>query len=166
MRRILGLGMVLALATLPTKGWADETGGFRFAGLGPRVGVSINPHQVVVGGHVDWGDPFPHTTLLLPVLEAGIGDGRFVGSAGADLTFRFLNRWEGWTPFAGGEIALVFGTQDAPGGGDEGFSDLGLIGIVGLQRELRGGNRFATEIKFGIVDAPDVKFLASWTLSP
>ena len=160
--------LVVCLAFLVAVGGAvpaaaqDETG-LRIRGIGPRVGVSISPHQFVFGGHLDLGDILPFTTLRFPVLEMGLGDNLWMGSAAVDLYYRFQDRWVGWTPIAGGEVAYYFGSLDLPDGANENFSDLGLVGILGLEREVGGNNRFGVELKLGFLDAPDFKFLAVWT---
>jgi len=158
--RRLAVLTVLALA-LPA---VSEGRSLGFRGAGLRAGVSIAPNQVAFGGHLDLGEVVPGASLLA-VAEAGLGDNRILGSVGGDLLFRLPAGWEGWSPYAGGELAFLFGRLDLPGPDNEGFSDLGLMGIVGIRRELRGGNRLATEIKFGIVDAPDIKLLVVWTLA-
>lgn len=161
MRRLVLVLVAMWVVAVATPAQADDEG-LRIRGLGPRVGVSINPHQFVLGGHLDLGEPFPFTTLRFPVLELGLGDNLWMGSVAVDLYYRLQDRWAGWTPIAGGEVAYYFGAYDLPEG-DTNFSDLGLVGIVGLEREVGGNNRFGVEIKLGFLDAPDFKFLAVWT---
>lgn len=134
-----------------------------FHGLGPRVGLSIDPSQFVFGGHGDFGDPFPHTSLLFPVVEIGVGDDRTTTSIGSDLLFRFTNRWGDWNPYIGGELAFIAVNYEVPGGRDDTETDLGLMGVVGVEKGIGSSNRFAVEMKFVIVDAPDFKFAAIWT---
>lgn len=133
----------------------------RFYGLGPRVGFSLDPDQFVFGGHADFGDPFPHTTLLLPVIEVGVGDHQTVTSIGTDLLFKFTNRWGAWNPYLGGELAFIVDNYDAPGSNTK--TDLGLMGIFGVEKGIGRENRFAVEMKFELVDAPNLKFMAVWT---
>lgn len=133
----------------------------RFYGLGPRVGLSIDPNQFVFGGHMDLGDPLPHLNLILPVLEVGVGDNVTLTMVGADLLFRFTDRWGVWTPYVGSEIAFVF--ANAYGAHGDTDADLGLMGIFGVEKGIGENNRFATELKFEIIDSPSVKMLATWT---
>ena len=135
----------------------------RFHGLGPRVGFSISPDQFVFGGHADFGDPFPGMTWYVPVVEIGVGDGATVTTIGSDLVYRFSNRWGAWTPLVGGELAFVIANVDVPGGGSDTHTDLGLMGLFGVEKGIGEDNRFSFEIKFEIVDSPDVKFIAGWT---
>jgi hypothetical protein len=137
--------------------------GVRFHGLGPRIGVSIDPDQFVFGGHADFGDPLPHLTFLFPVVEIGVGSDATVTSIGTDLIFKFANRWGAWNPYLGGELAFIIASEDVPGGGDKTNTDLGLMGIFGVEKGIGPDNRFAIEMKFELADAPDFKFAALWT---
>ena len=133
----------------------------RFHGIGPRVGFSLDPDHFVFGGHADFGDPFPYFTLLLPVIEIGVGDNRTTTSLGTDLLFRFSNSWGSWTPYMGGELAFVIQSFDNPG--KDRSSDIGLSGIFGIEKGVGSDNRFATEFKLAFEDAPSFKFTAIWT---
>ena len=135
----------------------------QFYGLGPRIGFSLEPDQFVFGGHADFGDPFPHTTLLLPVIEIGVGNDATVTSIGSDLLFKFTNRWGAWNPYVGGELAFIITNVNLPGGGDDTNTDIGLSGIFGVEKGIGSVNRFGAEVKIGIVDTPDVKLIAHWT---
>jgi hypothetical protein len=140
---------------------------FRYSGAGPRIGVSLGPHQLTGGGHVDWGDVFTQTRVFLPVVEIGLGDNQFLASFGTEMFYRFVGAMGSWTPYAGGELALILGNREIPELDDnENFSDLALLGVLGLERPVTQGGRFAFEIKIGLVDAPDVKLLAYWTFPP
>lgn len=161
MRRIFVLVVVGVLAGAVSAHAEDRD--LRFHGIGPRVGVSFSPDQFVFGGHLDFGDPFPHTNLLLPVIEIGVGDHATVTSLGSDLLFRFRDRWGEWTPYVGGEAAILIITEDVRGGGNDTSSDLGLMGIFGVEKGIGADNRFGAELKFQIVDTPDLKLIAHWT---
>jgi len=128
-------------------------------GYGPRIGVSIDPNQLVLGGHVDMGDPFPQTAWLFPVLELGLGDNTTVLSLGSDLLFRVRETFGVWNPYGGAEIAFLL---TDPSGGDV-ATDIGLSLVGGVAKELAPSGRFAGEVKFGIIDSPTVKFLVRWT---
>lgn len=135
----------------------------KFHGIGPRVGVSFSPDQFVFGGHLDFGDPFTHTNLLLPVVEIGVGDHQTMTSLGSDLLFRFRDRWGVWTPYVGGEVAILIDTVDLPGGINDTSSNLGVMGIFGVEKGIGADNRFGAELKFQIVKSPDLKLTAHWT---
>lgn len=159
MRRIIVLAAVLALAGAGAAGAQEASDrGVQFYGLGPRVGFSIDPDQFVFGGHLDMGDPFPHFTWLIPVVEIGIGDNATVTNIATDLYYRFYDRWGVWTPYLGAELGLLIFNPDV-GGSD---TELGFSGLFGVEKGI-GENRFALELKFKLVDAPDFKLMASWT---
>ena len=162
MRRSVVMGVVAAVLTAVGAGAVEareQALGLR--GFGPRIGVSLDPNQIVIGGHGDFGDLFPQTTWLLPVLEVGLGDNVTIVSLGTDLLIRSRDRTGDWNPYGGGELALLFTSTD--GGAD--CSDLGLSGVVGLEKEISGSHRFATELKFSVIDAPSVKLTAIWTFA-
>jgi hypothetical protein len=161
MRRIVVLAAVAAVlagAGNAAAQQAQEDRGVRLYGLGPRIGLSINPDQFVFGGHLDFGDPIPHFTWLIPVVEIGVGDDRTVTSIGSDLYYRFYDRWGAWTPYVGGELALLINSVD--NGDDD--TQLGFMGLLGVEKGI-GDNRFALEVKIKLVDTPDFKFMGTWT---
>ena len=165
MRRIVVLAAAAAIlvgtGNAAAQEQEQESRGVRLYGLGPRVGLSIDtndPDQFVLGGQMDFGDPFPHFTWLIPVVEIGIGDHETLTSIGTDLFYRFYDRWGAWTPYVGSELALQIESVD----NHESDTQLGLMGLFGVEKGL-GDSRFALELKFKLVDAPDFKFMASWT---
>ena len=107
---------------------------------------------------MDFGDPFPHFTWLIPVVEIGIGDNETLTSIGTELFYRFYDRWGAWTPYVGSELALQIKSVD----NHDSDTQLGLMGLFGVEKGL-GDSRFALELKFKLVDAPDFKFMATWT---
>ncbi len=149
---------VLGSLVLAEAAAAETERGVQFLGLGPRVGVSIDPNQVLLGVHADMGDPLPHTNLLLPVIEVGIGNDRTTTMIGSDLLFRFRDRWGAWTPYLGGEIGFFFENRHQR----ENDTRMVMSGILGVEKVVGETGRFAGEMKFSIIDAPGVKLLAIW----
>ena len=137
---------------------AAPAGAAGIHGVGPRVGVGFAPNQVVFGGHADFGDLFPRTGWTLPFVEVGLGDSETWLSAGTALLFRAPGESGGWSGLVGGEVAVQF--LSVPG---EDSTDLGLTAVVGADRPIGDGDRFALHLKFGIIDAPSVRLLAVWT---
>jgi hypothetical protein len=162
-RMVLGLLMVGLLggaAAAQAQNYAQSGDrSIRFHGLGPRVGFSISPNQFVFGGHADFGDPFPGMTWYVPVVEIGVGDHETFTSLGTDLIYRFRDRWGAWTPLVGGEVAFEIESVNNGGTG----TDLGLMGLAGVEKGIGESNLVQFQIKFQIVDSPDVKFLVGWT---
>lgn len=160
MRRAILVGVLVGLVSgVGVAAAADRD--VRFYGIGPRVGLSIDPNQFVFGGHMDLGDPLPHFNLILPVVEVGVGDNMTLTTVGSDLLFRFSDRWGVWTPYVGSELAFVFSNPYGVHGDTD--VDLGLTGIFGVEKGIGANNRFAAELKFEIIDSPNVKMLATWT---
>lgn len=158
MRRVVVILTVLACLALAGTAAAETERGVRFLGMGPRVGLSIDPNQLMLGAHADMGDVFTHTNLLLPVIEVGMGDNRTTTLIGSDLLFRFRDRWGAWTPYVGAEMAFLFENLDR----DDDDTRMVMSGLLGLEKVVGETGRFAGELKFSIIDAPGVKLLAIW----
>jgi hypothetical protein len=159
-RAILVLG-ALALC-LPQPARAD---GFGYRGWGPRVGLSMDPDQVVFGAHLDLSEA-PGRFRLQPNIEMGLGDNLVTLGFNIDGAYRFASRWEQWTPYLGGEMGIRVFSDDENGLRDETGTDTGLSLLGGIDRGLSSGSRFFLEAKLGFVDAPDVRVLAGWTFHP
>ena len=157
MRKLVFVALILACVGLAGQADAMDRE-VKFYGIGPRVGLSVDPNQFVFGGHADFGDIFPHTNLLVPVIEIGVGDNVTVTSIGTDLLFRFSDRWGVWTPYLGGEMAFIIANVDQ---GDNN-TEIGLSGIFGMEKVIGENNRFAAELKLEIIDAPNLKLMAIW----
>lgn len=162
MRRFILLSVMVGLLVPAAWSHAAERG-VRFYGLGPRVGFSLEPDQFVFGGHADFGELFTNANLVLPVIEIGVGSDFTVTSIGSDLLYRFADRFGEWTPYAGGELAFIISSFDLPNGNSETNTDLGLSGVVGVDKMIGDANRFGVELKIGFVDSPDFKLMATWT---
>lgn len=154
MGRWFVFGMVLcALGPSPA-----QAGPYLF-GFGPRVGVSLTPHQFVVGGQAHFEDLLPGARLVVPVVEVGLGDNETLLALGGQLTAPVLEAVNGWQPQVGGELTLQrlfpkHGVAD---------SQLGLMGLLAIERTVDSGDRFGIELKFEIIDTPAVKLLTTWT---
>jgi len=161
MRRMILALSVLALC-LPRPSHADD---FGYRGWGPRVGLSVDPDQVLFGAHLDLSEARGHFRLQ-PNIEMGLGDNLVTLGFNLDAAYRFASRWEQWTPYLGGEMGLRVFSDDANGLTDETGTDTGVALIGGIERGLASGSRFFLESKLGFVDAPDIRLLAGWTFHP
>ena len=133
---------------------------FGYYGWGPRVGLSVEPDQIVVGAHLDLGEPIARLRLQ-PNFELGFGDDVTVFEINAPLHFRFADPIDVWSPYLGGELGWVLASYE--GDGDE-QSDLGVKIVGGFERHISGGDKFFLEAKIGLSDdVSDFKFLAGWT---
>lgn len=133
-----------------------------YYGIGPRVGMTIDPDQIHFGGHVDLGE-VARNLMMVPNLEIGVGDNVTTIAPSFELDYRFRSDWGVWQPYLGGGIGPVFYSFEH---GDN-SSDLGLYAQGGIMKGLSGTNSgyFFIEAKLGLVDAPDVKFTVGWTFS-
>ena len=128
-------------------------------GFGVRAGFSIDPDQVVLGGHyvISAGD-VPILTWVLPVVELGLGDDITVLTVGTDLQVRPFKNINGWELYGGGELAINYYNFD---GGNE--TDLGVMALVGIDKDVSGNRTLGFELKVDLVDSPDLKFLVTYT---
>lgn len=156
-RIIFGLLTVGLLSGLMGTENANASG---FRGIGPRLGITVNPDQFHFGGHIDMGDLSPRL-MILPNLEIGIGDNLTTIAPSFELDYRFRDNWGVWTPYLGGGIGPIF---YSPKGGDS-FSELGVYMQFGVGKgsiNADNGHRFI-EGKLGLADAPDFKATVGWT---
>lgn len=156
MRRTLSYALALGLLVylVPATAEAADLG---YRGWGPRVGVSESPDQIVGGVHFDMGEFAPRVRLQ-PSVEVGFGDDIF-SLAGNFMVSYYFNIDSELTPYAGGELSVVFLDHDE-GGSD---TELGPAGVGGVEMRLSSGTRFFLELQLGFDDLPDAKVMAGWT---
>lgn len=161
LRKVL---LVCALAaTLPA---AVHAQGRLTNAIGPRIGVSMDPDQLVLGGQIDLGELAPDLTFT-PNLELGFGDDITTIQLNGDVHYHFLVQGSAWRPYLGGGIGVAFYSFDTPPGfqGDDSQTEVGLNVVVGAIVPTQSGSRFFTELRLGIVDLPQVKVLVGWNFS-
>jgi opacity protein-like surface antigen len=158
MRRILTATLV-AVVLVPSLAFADPDIGYR--GWGPRLGATMDPDQFHFGFHIDFGE-FANDLRFQPNFELGIGDDLTVGALNFETMYLFDSRSR-WSPYAGGGLGVNFIGSDDRGFRDGTDTDVGLNALGGIEKTLSDGDRFFTEVKFGVTDAPDVKFTLGWT---
>jgi len=126
-------------------------------GWGPRVGFSSDPDQMVLGGQLVIGEIAPDITFD-PSLEFGFGDDRTTIAVNFDGHYHFRVGGSGWRPYMGVGVGIIFEDRD---GGD---SDTNVAGglILGTGVPTSAGNRFFSELKLGIGDAPSIKIMVGW----
>jgi hypothetical protein len=127
-------------------------------GIGPRVGVSIGPDQLLLGGQAIIGEIAPNLTFD-PSLELGFGDDVTTFAANFDLHYHFDIENVTWRPYAGFGADIVVFEPDGPGDGD---TEVGGGLIIGAGAPTSSGNRFFGEMKFGLGDVPDLKIVVGW----
>ncbi len=157
MLRRLVLWLTLgALAAVPAA-HADAVIG----GVGPRVGFSSNPDQIVFGGQLIIGELAPSLTFD-PSLEFGFGDHATLIATNFDLHYHFVLQNSPWRPYAGAGISLNFIEFDEGFAVDRSDTEVGLNLVGGAGVPTSSGNRFFTELKLGLGDVPDLKLLVGW----
>ncbi len=131
---------------------------FGLHGIGPRLGVTIDPDQFHFGGQLDLGDLAPQL-MMVPNVEVGLGDNLTVITTMLEVDYRFRQDWGSWNPYLGGGIGPVFYDSDF----GRSNTELGLTLQGGIARRLvsRAGFMFI-EVKLGLVDAPDFKATVGW----
>ena len=131
-------------------------------GLGPRVGFSVDPDQIVFGGQLIIGEIAPDLTFD-PSLEFGFGDDVTVIAANFDVHYHFALSDTDWRPYAGGGIGLNFIEFDGDAfGSDDSETEVGGNLVLGAGVPTSSGNRFFGELRFGLGDIPEVKMLVGW----
>lgn len=157
MKRTL-IAVVLA-AVLPVTALAQSP---VVTGIGPRVGVSIDPDQFVFGGQVYFGEVAPDLSLE-PNLEIGIGDDVTVVAVNFDMLYHFSIQGSAWRPYAGAGLGVNFISWDAPAPlQDDSDTEVGANLILGAGAPTQSGNRFFTELRFGLGDIPELKLMVGW----
>lgn len=129
------------------------------AGWGPRLGLTMDPDQVHFGAHMDAGylaDQF----RFQPNFEMGIGDDLTVAAFNFDMLYLFTTRWDAWAPYLGGGPGANIVDSDGRRDAD---LEAGLNLVGGVERGLSSGGRFLTELRFGLIDTPDLKWTVGWT---
>ena len=132
-------------------------------GIGPRVGISVDPDQLLLGGQAIIGEIAPNVTFD-PSLELGFGDNVTTLAANFDLHYHFDLENVTWRPYAGFGADIVFYNFDDDDGPGDGDTDTEVGGglIIGAGAPTSSGNRFFAEMKFGLGDVPDLKIVVGW----
>jgi opacity protein-like surface antigen len=162
---LAGISAAILLASVSVNDSAaqDRNRLFGYHGFGPRVGLSIDPDQVFFGGHIDFGEAFPHVRFQ-PNIEFGFGDDITLIQADADFHYRFLDSWDVWNPYLGGGVGMAHWSFDSNiEGVDDSSTEFQIHAVGGIEKYISSG-KFFVESKIGVVDeSPDLKFLAGWT---
>jgi hypothetical protein len=121
---------------------------------GLRAGVSVDPDQVYVGGHLET-EPLVERLVFRPNVEVGFGDDVTLVAFNVEFLWKFPRRRSEWGFYAGGGPAINLYQFDGPDDDAEpGFN------FVGGLENRRG---FFFEFKIGADDSPDFKFGVGFT---
>lgn len=146
-RSITGLSFLLAAVLFSASPAAAQDGGL-------RGGLTVDPDQFYFGGHLETS-PLVDRLYFRPNVEVGFGDDLTLIGANMEFVYKFPNR-SGWGLYAGGGPAL---NVYMPDGADDSDTEAGLNLLVGVEN-ARG---LFFEVKFGVIDSPDIKFGVGWT---
>ena len=135
--------------------------------MGPRAGFSVDPDQVVVGGHLSAS--FAPEWTFNPSLEVGFGDHATVTALNFDAEYHFRVRNSSWTPYVGGGLGVNFVSVHVdrvfPASSfDVNDTVTGLNIIVGTGFPPASGQKFFTEMRLGAGDSamPELKGIVGW----
>ncbi|MFN8177464.1 MAG: hypothetical protein U0167_06035 [bacterium] len=151
--------VVASASAAPPSGEA----GHGIRGWGPRIGLSSNPDQLVVGAHLDAGRLAPRVRFQ-PALELGVGDHATILSVKAPVHYRFPTSGD-IRPYLGGGVSVGFVSVDTGPFRDSHDDDVNfaLDVIGGLEWQLRSGNLFSLEMDLMAGDLADFELMAGWT---
>lgn len=154
---------VAALMILTIAGAAHaQQGGFGYRGIGPRFGLSVDPDQVHVGMHVDFGD-VARQVRFQPNFELGFGDGLTTGAFNFDMQYVFRRSWDVWAPYLGGGLGVNHFERHDDGFPDRGRTESAVNIMGGIEKYISARDRLFFEAKFGLIEAPDLKLTMGWT---
>ena len=140
-----GLGLAAALMAPAAPAWAQAT-------FGPRGGVSGEPDQFVLGGHIESPD-LGHRVTFRPNVELGFGSDLTLVTVNLEFVHWMPLKNSKWQAYAGGGLGTNFWIADEE---KRMYGNLSLV--VGLQHDI---GVFA-EMKVGL--DPSVKIVAGYSM--
>ena len=152
---------VVALVVLAGAATAHAQG-FGYRGVGPRFGLSVDPDQVHVGMHVDFGD-VARQVRFQPNFELGFGDGLTTGAFNFDMQYVFRRSWDVWAPYLGGGLGVNHFESNNDGFPDRGRTESAVNLMGGIEKYISARDRLFFEAKVGVIEAPDFKLTMGWT---
>jgi hypothetical protein len=156
LRRLLVVG---ALALLPLVAHAASPIATAF---GPRVGASVDPDQLVVGGQLSLQEFAPDWSFD-PSLELGFGDDRTDIAFNLDYYYHLRLAGSDWRPYVGGGLDVDFVSWDAPlGMRDRSDTEVGLNAVAGFNVPAGPGDHWFTELRLGVGDIPTLKIIGGF----
>ena len=147
-RWVTGLSFLLGLVCFSTPAAAQDAG--------IRGGISIDPDQFYVGGHLET-PPLVDRLYFRPNLEVGFGDDLTLIGANMEFVYKFSTS-RAMNLYAGAGPALNIFMVDNDGDNDS-DTEAGFNFLVGM--ETNKGLFF--EFKIGVMDSPDLKFGVGYT---
>jgi len=156
LRRLLVVG---AIALLPLVAHAASP---TVTAFGPRVGASIDPDQLVVGGQLSLQEFAPDWSFD-PNLELGFGDNLTVIAFNLDAYYHLRLSGSDWRPYLGAGLGANFSSWDAPlGEHDNSDTEIGLNVVAGFNVPAGSGDHWFAELRFGIGEIPTLKIVGGF----
>ena len=118
-----------------------------------RAGISVDPDQFYLGGHLETS-PLFDLVRFRPNVEVGFGEGVTLLAANMEFVYKSLTNRNGWGLYAGGGPALNVYMGDS-----NTDTEAGVNFLVGIY-QARG---LFFEFKGGAMDSPYFKFGVGWT---
>lgn len=144
--------ILLALCGLVILGAAAQPAAAK-GNMGAYIGFATDPDDFMFG--LRWTNPLGTEGLyLVPSAEVGFGDATMI-AGNLDLHYRFKSS-SATKFYAGGGVTLNY--FDFDGGSDTEFGGSVLGGI--LLKPMKSGKQPFFEVKLGLGDVPDAKFIA------
>jgi hypothetical protein len=126
---------------------------------GVRAGISGDPDQFVIGGHLETG-PLLDSLVFRPNVEMGVGDDLFLVGFNFELAYKIPIQPRPWSVYFGAGPALNILSFDNERRGRDGTSaEAGFNLLLGLEHD---GGLFA-ELKVGGADSPELKFTVGYS---
>lgn len=148
-RWVTGVSFLLGMVVFSSTPALAQDGGI-------RGGISVEPDQFYVGGHLETS-PLIDRLYFRPNVEAGFGDDLTLIAANMEFVYKFSTR-RAWNIYAGGGPALNIYMFDN-GGDNDSESEAGLNFLGGVE----ASNGLFFEFKVGVIDSPDFKFGVGYT---
>ena len=149
--------LLVLMTTLPMAAHAVTTESY-----GPRVGLSIDPDQLVLGGQMTIGEVAPSLNFV-PNIELGVGDHVTLVALNADMHYKLTLHDTDWKPYVGFGLGINFASVDRPAPfDDDSDTEIGGNFILGADVPTKSGSLFFSELKLGLGDIPSLKVLVGW----
>ncbi len=131
------------------------------------MGVTIDPDQFHIGGHVAFGEIYPGW-IFQPNVEVGIGDNLTIVAINLETIYKFSETVGEMGLYGGLGLGVNFieydVDEDRDFRRDDDDTELGLNLIIGLDKTVNRDSFFG-EFKVGLGDSPDFKLTFGWTFS-
>ena len=141
-----------------TLAWANSSAAQEHVGI--RAGVSGNPDQFVLGGHIETS-PLLDRLVFRPNAEVGIGSDLVLIAFNLEFAYKIPLEDNPWTVYVGAGPALniLSFSNDGRRGRNDTEAEGGFNILVGAEHS----EGLFTEFKIGVSDSPDLKFLVGYS---